>query len=267
MTNLTRLLTKAELQNKGIITVADGSEPKGWRGTSYDTYIGEIITKEGIYRGDTYTLEPRGIVWLVSAEDYNVPDDITGITTLRTTWTKQGILTLTVGIIDPNYEGPVSTALVNFSGSPFKIRRTEAFFRTVFFEHERISEKSYIVSRQKYIDDLIKETSKFSESFLTIDTLAPELVPKIFGLPRIGIWLAVIALGLSLFSLTIPPAWDFISKRNASIEKLETRVRVLEQDIALSRSSPIRINTTSEMIDAVSSEDENLNTDAAAQPN
>lgn len=222
------LLTSSEVMARNIITVADGSQPKGWRGTSYDTYVGEIVTRDGVFEGDTYTLKPRGIVWLVSAEDYKMPDNVTGITTLRTTWTKQGILTLTVGIIDPHYEGPVSTALVNFSGSSFKIRRSEAFFRTAFLEHKPTEAKSYKIEREKYIDDLIKDTAKFSESFLTIDTLAPELVPKIFGLPRLGIWLGLAALGLSLLGMTVPPTLDYVSQRQAKIEALEKRIITLE---------------------------------------
>lgn len=228
----TELLTADDLKSKKIISVQDGSEPRGWRGTSYDTYVGEIITQDGIYERSVYTLPPRGIVWLVSAEDYKMPSNITGITTLRTTWTKQGILTLTVGVIDPNYEGPVSTALINFSGKPFKITRNEAFFRTVFFEHAPTEKQSYKKTRKQYCDDLIKETGNFSESFLTIDTLAPELAPKIIGMPRWALLIGVIGLGfatvLALIGILLPPVTSITNDLFFKNQHLEERIEALE---------------------------------------
>ena len=68
------------------------------------------------------------MVWVLSKEEFNLPNTVTGIATLRTTYTKQGILALNVGIIDPNFEGPISTVLINFSDRPRRIKVGESFF-------------------------------------------------------------------------------------------------------------------------------------------
>ena len=179
---------------------------------------------------------PRGIVWLISKERYHLPANVTGITTLRTTWTKLGILTLTVGIVDPNYHGPLSTAVINFSKTDFNIRKGDQFFRTAFFEHDDVGGKPYIVSDDDYGAEVAQNSNLSSESFLTVDTLGPEIAQKIFGMPRWSMALAaiglVVALYIGLAALIIPSVLDIsseISQKNNRIEMLEKRVELLEQ--------------------------------------
>src|SRR5712691_5628323 len=86
-----------------------------------------------------YFLEPREMVWVLSKEEFDMPADVTGFATLRTTFTKQGILALNVGIIDPLFRGPISTALINFSDRPRAIRIGDKFFRIAFFPHSDVS--------------------------------------------------------------------------------------------------------------------------------
>lgn len=232
------LLTQKELKSLDFISCADGSVPKGWRGATYDTRVGEIITREGVHDSDTYTLKPRGIVWLLSAEDYKIPQDVTGLTTLRTGWTKKGLLTLTAGIVDPGYEGPLSTAVINFSGKEVNICKGEVFFRTAFMFHQKVEMEGMKVTREKYRESLIKDSTSFSESFLTIDTLAPEIAPKILGAPRMALYITLTGLGLALFGLLYSPLKDLTSQvvfRNLS---LESRIEALEKE---SRVPPINL--------------------------
>ena len=89
------VLIKSSLKEKVKITGADGFDVEkcdGWNATTYDSCVGEIITPAGRHKKDKFVLKPRGIAWLVSAEDYCLPGTITGITTLKTTWTKSGVM-------------------------------------------------------------------------------------------------------------------------------------------------------------------------------
>lgn len=204
---------------------------EGFRNTSYDSQVGKIITKQGEHLADTYMLKPRGIVWLVSSTRFVMPENVTGITTLRTTWTREGILTLTVGVVDPGYNGPLTTAVINFGKEEFCIRKGERFFRTVFFNHNAVNPVSRVESADEYIKSVHADTTKFSESFLTIDSLATELVPKMWGIPRWGLVLGVVAFGLALFGLIIPPVVGLgkeITYKNQKIELLEERIEKLE---------------------------------------
>jgi deoxycytidine triphosphate deaminase len=169
---------------RGLVT---GGTVANLKNSTFDLTVGEIIPigKDAV-RARTlatarreaplarYFLEPREMVWVLSKEEFALPKDVTGLATLRTTFTKQGILALNVGIIDPFFRGPVNTALINFSDRPRSIEIGEKFFRVAFFEHSDVtayhaSDES--LKRGAYIKDL--ETVSFSDfapNFLNIPT-------------------------------------------------------------------------------------------------
>ncbi|WP_405232521.1 dCTP deaminase domain-containing protein [Lentisalinibacter salinarum] len=237
-----RLLTKDELHEKGIIQ--DGSEivckqSPGYRDSTYDATIGTIITPSGERETDRYLLPPRGIVWLISQEQFHLPDNVTGITTLRTTWTKKGLLTLTVGMVDPGYEGPLSTAVINFSNTNFTIEKGDHFFRTVFFEHKGTTAQGAKKTVSGYKSEVLQSRHVFSSSFLNIGSLANEIAPAIFGMPRLAAFVTIIGSGLAvlvaLFALILPPVMDIakgISADEAKLQELEIRMDYLEERLA-----------------------------------
>lgn len=205
---------------------------KGFRSSTYDSHIGEIISKSGVCENETYTLKPRGIVWLISEERFDLPNNVTGLTTLRTTWTRKGILTLTVGIVDPLYNGPLTTAVINFGKNDFCIQKGKPFFRTAFFRHDAEETDPRDEDAIEYRKDVISDSTHFSESFLTIDSLASELVPKMWGLPRWGLIAGFIAFIIALIGLVLPPVYSVASEiadKNHKIEILEKRIQTLEK--------------------------------------
>jgi dUTPase len=142
--------------------------------------IGHIVPigKEAIKARDkdgeakVYYIEPREMVWVLSKEEFRLPATVTGIATLKTSSTKLGLLALNVGIIDPLFEGPISTALINFSDKPRRIAVGERFFRIAFFEHADVSNfhaEDEKTERNTYLKDLETASySDFSPSFLNI---------------------------------------------------------------------------------------------------
>ena len=76
-----------------------------------------------------------------------MPGTVSGFATLRTTFTKLGILALNVGIIDPFFKGPISTALINFSDRPREIRVGDKFFRVQLGPFADIKEAEAMRSR------------------------------------------------------------------------------------------------------------------------
>ena len=205
---------------------------EGFRSSTYDSHIGEIISKSGICQNDTYTLKPRSIVWLVSEERFDLPNNVTGLTTLRTTWTRKGILTLTVGIVDPCYNGPLTTAVINFGKNDFPIQKGDTFFRTAFFSHTPEDGVPRNEEENDYRKSVVADSNHFSESFLTIDSLASELVPKMWGLPRWGLIAGLIAFIIALIGLIMPPVFSVaseIASKNYKIEQLENRIQTLEE--------------------------------------
>jgi deoxycytidine triphosphate deaminase len=170
------MIVGKQILDLGLVT---GGSEKNLKNSTYDLTVGEIvpigkaaINKRQKRPTDSYFLEPREMVWVLSKEDFNVPETVTGLATLRTTFTKQGILALNVGIIDPFFQGPISTALINFSDRPRRISIGDKFFRVAFFEHNDVTDyhtETENVSRDEYIKHLETVSyADFSRSFLNI---------------------------------------------------------------------------------------------------
>lgn len=200
------ILTKQQISNHSI--VVDGNT-LGQRPSTYDPTVGKILTKRGKDQGASYNLPPRGIAFVVSEETFVLPNNVTGLATLRTTWTKSGVLTLTLGIIDPGFVGPVSTAVVNFGKSNFKIKKGDPFFRIMFMGHGECPEVPAAASlpdlkkiNADYLADVKEQTKNFSKTFLTIDTLGPEILKSVLKLPSWGVWLGMIATFLAVVGIT-----------------------------------------------------------------
>jgi deoxycytidine triphosphate deaminase len=113
--------------------------PECLKHSTYDLTIGRIYptgeNSASISEDTIYFLEPRQAVLVLSEEEFGLPATVTGLATLRTTLTKSGLLALNVGIIDPKFNGPISTTLINFSDQKVAIKRGMPFFRVLFFEH------------------------------------------------------------------------------------------------------------------------------------
>jgi deoxycytidine triphosphate deaminase len=180
---------------KDILTrklVTGGTAKDNLKNSTFDLTVGEIIAigKDAVRARrkkhlTTYYLEPREMVWVLSKEEFELPKDVTGLATLRTTFTKQGILALNVGIIDPFFKGPISTALINFSDRPRRIDVGEKFFRIAFFEHADVTEfkppHDEALSRDDYIKNLESVSfSDFAPSFLNIPAFDDQFYEKKF---------------------------------------------------------------------------------------
>jgi hypothetical protein len=92
-----------------------------------------------------------------------------------TTLTKNGLLALNVGIIDPFFNGPISTTLINFSDKAVPIKLGMPFFRVLFFLHA--DTKDYHLAnesrlRSDYVEELtVSAYRDFPRSFLNIPDL------------------------------------------------------------------------------------------------
>lgn len=243
MNESNELLTSARVIELGI---ASDANPDAVRPTTIDATIGKIVTKKGEIKKQSVNIPPRGIAWVMSAERYTLPNNVTGISTLKTTWTRQGILTLTVGIVDPGYDGYLGTAIINFSKNDFALTKGDTFFRTAFFKHEETEGIARREEEDGYKKEVIRDSAAFSDSFLTIDSLAGEIARKLFGLPRIGITIAIVALVLTLLGLALPPAkglWTEIIKNNVEVETMQEEMIEMQSTIDSLQSRVEQLST------------------------
>ena len=229
------VLTSDEIKDKVGI---DGAVEKGWRLTTYDATVGCIIRGGVEIETASFTLTPRSIVWVVSVEAFRMPDDVTGLATLKTQWTHEGVLALNVGIIDPGWHGPLAAALVNFGNTNFTFRKGDPFFRILFHHHRPVA--SVVVSKtaDAYKKEILLRSRTFAPTFLNMDRLTQEVSDKVFVLPRWGIALALAAVVTSIVAIFVPisfSVWTDYYIGKPRLEMLEKRIDLLE---ASSKSPP-----------------------------
>lgn len=223
------ILNRGQITKSGI--VRDGHE-SGRRSTTYDATIGEIVCEGSVVEAESYKLERRGIVWVVSNERFNFDESTTGLATLKTSWTHKGLLALNVGVIDPGWDGPLATALVNFSGSTIQLNKGDPFFRVLFLTHDRTSFTRTVKSAQEYLNEIVERSRHFSDTFLQMGSLTEDVAQHIFKLPKWAVAIGWAGLGIALAALLIPMGisiWADAVSDPIDVEGLEKRLADLEE--------------------------------------
>lgn len=130
-------------------------------------------------------LEPRDIAWIVSKEEFNLSEyTTTALVTLRSSFTKQGLLALDVGLVDPGYKGPIGSIVINFSSKRVTLAAGDKFFRVIFLEHKEIPNNQRTVppttTSREYIrarhDTIV---SDFSSTFLGETRIADKILDEV----------------------------------------------------------------------------------------
>lgn len=222
------ILSYQEIIDREIVT---GERASGQRKlTTYDATVGHIFCEGEELDVESYVLKPRGIVWVSSNEKFSIPDDITAIATLRTTWTHNGILALNVGIVDPGWQGPLATAVVNFSKNSFTITKGSPFFRLIFMEHGPTNAPIVSKNHTVYTGEITARTNQFSNTFLSFDTLVPDVSREILKLPTWAFWTGIAALIIAIIAIFAPLAVSVhteSSSRKGELLFLEKRLQKL----------------------------------------
>src|SRR5882757_5481980 len=123
------------LRTDGVkeLKLIDEAIPSNYRASSYDPSIWKIITPEG-EEVDSYKLPPMGIVEVISKERFRIPPHICCLAHVKTSLCNEGLLTLNTGIIDPNWNGRVSSFILNFGKDDRLLLSGDVFLRVTFHE-------------------------------------------------------------------------------------------------------------------------------------
>ncbi|HTD03760.1 dCTP deaminase domain-containing protein [Undibacterium sp.] len=108
-----------------------------FRSASYDLTIGEIVTSEGEFV-DQFEIPPQGIVKVISAEEICVSDGLLGYVHVKTSLCNEGILPLNIGLVDPGFNGPLQSTLINFGKAKIVLKKGTVFSRLVFHKIESL---------------------------------------------------------------------------------------------------------------------------------
>jgi deoxycytidine triphosphate deaminase len=214
------ILNEQQISDLKLVTNAVQA---GQRSSTYDATVGKIISEGVIIDAASFTLPRRGIVWVVSKEEFTLPNDITGLATLRTTWTHKGVLALNLGIIDPGWSGPLATALVNFGNGNFQIAKGDPFFRVMF--HQHAPTQAQTVSTKNYVETIVDKSRLFSKTFLGMESLVHEVSEKVLSFPRWALAIGFAAIIVSILAVYVPISYseaeEFLKTRNSNAERID----------------------------------------------
>jgi dUTPase len=200
------LLSGEEIESSGLVT---GSTDRNlYRASTYDLSVGEIIPAGSAAGGAAFNLPPGGTVCVVSKESLKLPDRITGHALLKNALCRKGVLALNIGVIDPSFEGPISSILTNFGRNDFVVKQGDPFLRISFHRCPPSSNaKSVKYDRPQYISLAKAEMAAYMDpSFLNVDVTAKKAAKKAFGSFKkaLIIWASVAALVLALLAIYAP---------------------------------------------------------------
>ncbi|PZD60672.1 dCTP deaminase/dUTPase family protein [Pantoea ananatis] len=232
--------------------------------SSVDITIGEVLfkTENGLPSNrKVTTLKPQESLVIISEEIVHVPPDHVAYVFLKNTLSLRGLLALNTGIIDANYNGPISTVIINFSNEdatiPFgDLKEDKDFFRVVFHKINSsvstvqvpqqivsFSTNEYETYKQGKVESLKKLPKTFLESKALEKKIHDQLFKKIseFSISKLLASIAVI--GVLFTALPMLKDWIFSMQYDVKdsiitqttnklkIENLETDVEKLKEQI------------------------------------
>jgi deoxycytidine triphosphate deaminase len=177
-------LNKDEIEKKQLVHDAVS---ENYRNASYDLSIVNIIDMDG-KSWDEYKLLPQGMIYVVFRERVVLPGDIIGFAHVKTSVTRNGIMATHIGIIDPYYNGFISTLLINFGNTECRFSKGKTALRLTFAPVLSPVEpnKPELLSFEKYVEDTKDATDHLDEKFLNLNSVEKEvlssLIKRVFSI-------------------------------------------------------------------------------------
>ncbi len=195
------LLSGDEIKKRNLI---QNDSTDSYRAASYDLRVGKIITWSGEEKS-SFTLKSQATVLAISSERVKLPRNVSGDATVKTRLCHDGVLAINIGIIDPEYEGLVSSYLINFGRKDFSLNVGQTFLRLALHEFTP-SEKPpspHNLSDTEYINERKKETvAVLSETFLHLPMNIKPLTEEVLSEWKKGLFIWVPIASLFFIALT-----------------------------------------------------------------
>jgi len=240
------ILNRDEIIRLGLIS--DGFTDDSLKDASYDLRIAASFDKtddgKSQRHGDEFDLKPQGIAAVVSKEVIKLPADVCAFASVKTSLCRKGVLAINIGIIDPGWEGPISSVLLNFGKSNRQLRIDDAFLRLTF--HTLLSPAkpapTIKYTRAAYESEIkTKLDEHLAESFMDFATAA-EKGSKKFAEDLRGTlikYVPIAALMLAVLTFFLNFALLSAVSRSMPFDALQTRASALS-DAVKKQSDEVR---------------------------
>lgn len=192
------VLGKAEIKSRGLIV---GGIDDRFREGSYDLTIKELVTAEGKITKE-YVLPAQGIVKVISKEVVRLPADVIGYVLVKTQLCNEGVLALNIGIVDPGFDGPLQSALINFGKADVPLLTGDVFSRVSFHALSPGAEtlRPVVVTHDSARRDVKRHVGQYlAPTFLNIAATADKAADQAFAKYKkvLTLWIPVFALLLA----------------------------------------------------------------------
>lgn len=164
-------LTGRESITRGFVGAPHPAHP---RPASFDLTVGRIVVR-GEEQHDPVLIQPQETFVIESAQTVSVPKGHVGYAMPKTSLCNEGVLVLNTGLVDPGYDGTLSTIAINFSNSAQRIRLGSAFLRVVFHQLEGAGTDEADVVNAPTLDQLKARSRIFGGSFLDVPGQADKM--------------------------------------------------------------------------------------------
>jgi deoxycytidine triphosphate deaminase len=216
------LLSGEQICARGLISDASSER---YRASSYDLSVGDIVPAPestpgqsgpngfGVITGREYLLPPQGMVRVISRESVRLDEQVTGYALLKNALCSAGVLAINIGIIDPGYEGPVSSTLINFGKTAFVLAPGMPFLRLSFHDCPQSpkARESRHWTRPEYMEHTREQVlTRCGFKFLNLEETAKAAGKKAFGdykewlMSRATVAGLVLAAATALITILVP---------------------------------------------------------------
>lgn len=245
------------------LNLIQDAEDENFKNASYDLRVGKIITTSDGKEKALYEIKPNSLTIAISKEKVKLPSNIIGHAYVKTTLSQRGIMANNIGIIDPGYEGHLSSVLVNFGQRVHLLKKNDIFLRITFTKisdtKEQIapgtnSTEDYVNARKidaAYLGnsfiDIVKEVSQ--EAKRVLDKSYAKTVQNLLLL------LTVLGLILNAFNPSNKKINDVTKKQ---VENLQNQINSFNESQATIKNLENKIIYLTQEIDSISSKNHKL---------
>ncbi len=172
--NLKAFLSGTNIQDKYFIGNAS------IRSMSIDLQVDCIIKNGKVIRKKKISIKPQEMFIVVLKGNVRLPANCYGVSYPKTTLCQQGVHILNSGLIDPEYDGYLSTVAINFSSTSIELRQEDVCMRLMIFENTENynGTSSFKIDYDEYINKRIEESKEYPDTFLDVPRQVKDLSSK-----------------------------------------------------------------------------------------
>ena len=195
-----------------------------------------------------FALKPRDILLFETEEMLKMPQNISGSYTAMNSIAQKGILLINASVVEPNYHGPLSGILANFSSKDFviypKMEIAKICFHQVDTEMPPSPNIENEISEKDYLKDLQRKAKDYyGETFLDIKSILDDIELRYARQVRKNIWASGIIISILLVFATLEPfVYNKIWGRNSvsdwmemndyeQIDSLNSKILLMEKEL------------------------------------